>query len=344
MDIRYLSKDEIWSVGYGGTVLHTMDGGITWQEKNLSDGFLQSIDFVNDSLGYIVGNYGAGTDIIIFKTIDGGENWVADTTLSNITFASKIRFSHPELGLIGTEKGILRSTNLGNTWEFAYNSESLFTDIATIGDYAWIIHNNYVLFTNNAGNSWQDVKVYDLIPSIGWYLESIAFSDTLNGWVTMGGGKIYKTTNSGFNWSPENQISGITLNSIGFSDSKNGWAVGAGGAIIHYGENLSFVEDLNNEIYPQYYYMYQNYPNPFNASTNIEFRIPKKEFVTLKIFNILGEEVTTLVSGQLPAGNYIYDWNGSNMASGVYLYRLSVGSLAGEAEGFVETRKMVVIR
>jgi flagellar hook assembly protein FlgD len=72
--------------------------------------------------------------------------------------------------------------------------------------------------------------------------------------------------------------------------------------------------------------LYQNYPNPFNANTNIEFRIPKNEVVTLKIFNILGEEVATLVSGQLTAGSYTYEWDGSGVASGVYLYRLEVPS------------------
>jgi hypothetical protein len=85
------------------------------------------------------------------------------------------------------------------------------------------------------------------------------------------------------------------------------------------------------------YNLSQNYPNPFNPTTTIEFDLPKTSDVILKIYNILGEEVTTLVSDRLTAGSYTYDWNASNMASGVYLYRL-------EAGGFVETRKMVLMR
>jgi hypothetical protein len=96
----------------------------------------------------------------------------------------------------------------------------------------------------------------------------------------------------------------------------------------------------------------QNYPNPFNPSTTIEFDLPKTTNVTPKIFNILGEEVATLVSDRLATGNYSYDWDAGNMATGVYLYRQSVGSLttksghyvAGEAGDFVETRKMVLWR
>lgn len=81
----------------------------------------------------------------------------------------------------------------------------------------------------------------------------------------------------------------------------------------------------------------QNYPNPFNPSTIIEFDLPSTSEVSLKIFNILGEEVATLVSGRLSTGSYSYEWNAGDIASGVYLYRLEAGE-------FVETRKMVVMR
>ena len=88
----------------------------------------------------------------------------------------------------------------------------------------------------------------------------------------------------------------------------------------------------------------QNYPNPFNPNTNIEFQIPNNEYVTLKIYNLLGEEIATLVSGQLVAGSYSYNWDASELASGIYFYRLYVGSLTGEARGFVQTRKMILMR
>ena len=81
--------------------------------------------------------------------------------------------------------------------------------------------------------------------------------------------------------------------------------------------------------------LFQNYPNPFNPSTTITFTLPKTSQVKLKIFNILGEEVTTLVSGRLSAGSYSYNWDTNNLASGVYLYRLQAGS-------YVWTKKMVL--
>ncbi len=81
----------------------------------------------------------------------------------------------------------------------------------------------------------------------------------------------------------------------------------------------------------------QNYPNPFNPSTTIEFALPKTNDVSLKIFNILGQEVATLVSDILTAGIYSYDWSRpAGMASGVYLYRLEAGD-------YVETKKMILM-
>ena len=88
---------------------------------------------------------------------------------------------------------------------------------------------------------------------------------------------------------------------------------------------------------PEGYLLLPNYPNPFNPSTTIEFDLPKTSDLTLKVFNILGEEVATLVSDRLSAGSYTYEWDASNLASGIYLYRLQAGD-------YVKTRKMVLMR
>jgi hypothetical protein len=94
---------------------------------------------------------------------------------------------------------------------------------------------------------------------------------------------------------------------------------------------------LEQERIPTDFVLNQNYPNPFNPSTTIQFDLPKTSEVSLKIFNILGEEVATLVSDRLSAGSYSYEWDASHLPSGVYLYRL-------ETEDFVETKKMILLR
>ena len=106
--------------------------------------------------------------------------------------------------------------------------------------------------------------------------------------------------------------------------------------ILHDPSGASDISQQTN-IMPANYALKQNYPNPFNPTTNIEFSIPQLEFVTLKVYNILGEEVATLVSEKLSAGKYKYDWDASGLASGVYVYRIQAGD-------YVETRKMILMR
>jgi polyhydroxybutyrate depolymerase len=98
---------------------------------------------------------------------------------------------------------------------------------------------------------------------------------------------------------------------------------------------VSIIENVNKSL--NTFYLFPNYPNPFNPSTTIEFTLPKSEYVELKVYNILGKEVTTLVSKKLNQGNHTNTFDGKNLASGVYYYRLEVGN-------FVQTRKMVYLK
>jgi len=81
----------------------------------------------------------------------------------------------------------------------------------------------------------------------------------------------------------------------------------------------------------------QNYPNPFNPTTNLRFTIGNAQFVSFKIYDVLGREVSTLIHEKLSPGNHIVSWNASNLSSGVYFYRLQTGN-------FVETKKMVLMK
>jgi len=95
-------------------------------------------------------------------------------------------------------------------------------------------------------------------------------------------------------------------------------------------------ENINSNI-PISLQLQQNYPNPFNASTSIQFELPQSEYVTLKIFNILGNEIHTLIDGYKSAGTHEITFNAHNMATGIYFYRLQAGSIT-------ETKKMLLLQ
>jgi len=96
------------------------------------------------------------------------------------------------------------------------------------------------------------------------------------------------------------------------------------------------VELISNEL-PTEFNLNQNYPNPFNPSTTISFSLPEVSFVSLKVFNTLGEEIEMLVSEELSSGSYKFDWNANNLPSGIYFYKL-------QSENFVETKKMILLK
>ncbi len=93
----------------------------------------------------------------------------------------------------------------------------------------------------------------------------------------------------------------------------------------------------NESVQPVTYSLSQNYPNPFNPSTNIKFSIEKSGFVTLKVYNILGQEVATLLNKELTVGSYTYTFDASKLSSGIYLYSVQSGN-------FTQTKKMILMK
>jgi hypothetical protein len=129
------------------------------------------------------------------------------------------------------------------------------------------------------------------------------------------GGNIYAAGNSTLHYSSKVNADSIIFKLIDF--------------------NPTIVEELETEL--EYFNLHQNYPNPFNPNTRINYQIPEQSFVTLKIFDVLGKEIDTLVNEEKPAGKYKVEFDGNGLPSGVYFYQLQAGS-------FVETKKMILLR
>ena len=140
---------------------------------------------------------------------------------------------------------------------------------------------------------------------------------------------VYSTAASGMTW-------------LYYTDNSTGCTMTGGSAQANR-PNLCFVYQTgtgvgnNGTQLPSKYELSQNYPNPFNPVTKINFAIPKTAFVSLKIYNMLGKEMTTLVSDTKAAGYYSIDFNASDLSSGVYYYRL-------ESDGFIDVKKMMLVK
>jgi len=108
---------------------------------------------------------------------------------------------------------------------------------------------------------------------------------------------------------------------------------------ISQGDTLGKIPTGINRLEPSIvsFTLQQNYPNPFNPTTTISFSISSRSFVTLKIFDVMGRDVATMVSEEMSAGNYSRQWNATDFPSGVYFYRLKVGT-------FTETKRLILMR
>jgi len=93
----------------------------------------------------------------------------------------------------------------------------------------------------------------------------------------------------------------------------------------------------NTKVIPDAFTLQQNYPNPFNPSTTIRYSIPTSEIVTLKVYDVLGNEVATLINEEKSTGSYEVEFNASGLSSGIYFYKLQTNS-------FIETKKMLLLK
>jgi hypothetical protein len=153
--------------------------------------------------------------------------------------------------------------------------------------------------------------------------ESVSFTDINNG--TIAGSKIFRTTDGGTTWNQQGPA--ILIFSVKFIDANNGMAVGSNGTILRTTNGgITFIGNDNNKTIPKEFVLAQNYPNPFNPTTTINYSIPKAGQVKLTIYNTIGSKVATVVNEYKPAGNYSVKFIVSNLASGIYLYKLESGN------------------
>ncbi|MEJ2615306.1 MAG: T9SS type A sorting domain-containing protein, partial [Ignavibacteriaceae bacterium] len=180
----------------------------------------------------------------------------------------------------------------------------------------------------NAGESWKSSKC-GLSNLYG-----ISFIDKNNGIIVGGQGNILLTTDRGKVWQP--QKSGTFNDLAAVANNGSNWVVTGGfGTILK--SDYSLVSVKSNSKIPTSFGLKQNYPNPFNPSTTISYSVPYTSYVVLKVYDILGKEVATLVNEEKSAGIYRINFTANNLSSGVYFYRIQAGNYSA-------VKKFVLLR
>jgi hypothetical protein len=271
-------------------------------------------------------NRNGNNEIYYKNSNDGGVSWSTDMRLTNDPASS----TWPAISVSGLNVNVLWSDQRDG------NSEIYFKR-STNGGSIWSSENR---LTNAANNSINPCPV-----SFG-PLIAFTWSDMRTGYYKI----MYKTsTDGGLSWStdlllgPSGNTGAAVGGSIDVTDSATYviWQDNKeGNNEIYFKRNIySFpvgITPVNSEI-PEEFSLSQNYPNPFNPATDIKFSIPKKGFTKLTVYDAVGRTRAVLYNGVLSAGTYNYDFDASQLASGIYFYKL-------ESNEFSQTRKMVLIK
>jgi photosystem II stability/assembly factor-like uncharacterized protein len=329
-------------------ILKTTDGGLTWITQDILYNTyrrLVSFNFVSPQIGYCSG-YIENESGLVYKTTNGGNNWTLIKRDTLTRFYSSF-FINKDTGWVGGLKNssgaLYKTTDGGISWlsqwdttlHYEYPSSIYFVtlDIGYVTGY-----NGIIIKTINGGETWT------IQNDLSYSLTKIHFFNTLKG-VCLSSYGYYETSDGGNNWILKTVVPYMENRSLQYWDmfflnEETGWIATLSGAIFSTKDRISYIEEGHNSSgLINQYQLLQNYPNPFNPSTIITYKLNKKSVVTIKIYNVLGKEILTLINEKKEAGSYKINFNAGNLnlPSGVYFYRLITPD-------YSETKKMVLIK
>jgi len=337
----YFPDENNGYIGASGTILKTTDSGYSWLDLNppIVGKLVLYLFMIDSSTGF-----GAGSDGMIIRTTNAGTNWEFQNSGTSYALRS-IKFININTGyIVGgsyTNYIILKTTNSGNNWIIQGQSSPirLFSvDFINVNTGYTSGDGGVILKTTNGGNNWKQlISGYTDVNLISIK----ALSDNV---VYAVGGSLYnsiiiKSTDGGDKWIPQESYTNNALYDIEFTNDSTAYIVGKYGTILKTTNGGTIIVNTSRvcNYIPSSFKLFQNYPNPFNPTTTIRYDIKTKGDVELKVFDLLGRDIATLVNENQTPGTYEVVFDATSLPSGVYLYKLITGD-------FVETRKMVVIK
>jgi photosystem II stability/assembly factor-like uncharacterized protein len=316
----------------GDGVFRSSDGGAIWQQCTMTAG-LETRDVKIKANTIYVSTYDQG----LGKSTDNGDTWsgASSSVPEDNCGAFNITNNGTLLLAVKGSGGIYRSTDDGASWNITNMNQSpeVYSLTVAVNNYIFAAtadeNHDGIYRSTNDGATWTKIKS----DNNEYYMEGVATSDGKIYLGAMGIG-IFSTSDYGATWDLHAQ--GFQ-NLIGFA-----LAIGIDGTIYS-----TTVEDVYkstgttgvgyNELSINDFQLAQNYPNPFNPSTTISYSLPVQHQVSLKVYDVLGNEVASLVNEEQNAGSHSINFSAAQLSSGIYFYRLNIGN-------FSETKSMILIK
>jgi photosystem II stability/assembly factor-like uncharacterized protein len=357
--IFFLDDSLGWTAGNPGLILSTKNGGLWWtQQPSPYSTSLGDIRFFNPQVGLCVGDSG-----LIMKSRDGGSNWrvIQSHSPSGGTLFRLFLTSDSIAYIVGDTTSsngsvILESTDRGETWtkqSISVSSGTWLEDVYFVNDsVGWTVGaNGLILHTVDGGAGKLLLTPALLEPTTG---DTLAVEDTALVWNAVPTATSYEVQialDSSFSnlVVDSKSIKDTTLtlkglyNTVLNADTKYFWHVKAmnSGGVSIFSNIWSFIvgtiTSINDPQMPKVFNLSQNYPNPFNPTTVISYSLPRNSYVTLTIYNDLGQKVETLVDEEQNPGGHSISFDASKLSSGIYFYRLQAGT-------YTQSKKLVLLK
>lgn len=355
--VFFLDNNTGWAVGGAVSIRKTTNGGANWfrQIPPAIAGVLNSVYFFDANTGIAIGRKGASSNSCLIRSTNGGTNWTeitVSTSTENELF-DQFWFD-ANTGWVCGRNFLKKSTDGGLTYTDYFSgvpptsngANALLCIYFVNPTTGWIGGSNldhYNMYkTTNGGLNW----VFQNNPVASYVypqINDIKFINANTGFAAHGtpaAGAILYTSNGGVNWTIDNGTN-TWFDCLSIYNSAMVYC-GEGTGKVYYTNILTGISNNNNNI-PDKFSLSQNYPNPFNPTTKIKFNIPPFEggqggMTTLKVFDILGKEIATLVNDKINPGTYEITFDASNYTSGIYFYSLFLNGVK------IDTKKMMLIK
>lgn len=331
--VAFVSPALGWAVGRDEDAQETLilrtEDGSTWMKSPhpTHNGLLNALFFVDTEKGWVVGTDQENDVPIILYTNDGGTHWDIQNHPVTTGWFQHVMFNNDQTGWISGRSDVtpvlLKTTNGGTTWDI--------NPAPDVSEYLEDLPKSHLDNTNEDISS--SSKVVRMV-TIGLFIVALILIFTAAATSCV----LFSSSDSGLSWLPMMAMLVAAIYSM---------APIVGNHIIGVGENeltpviikaavpTTEVDITTNDM-PGNFQLFQNYPNPFNPETIIRFDVKEPCRVVLKIYDILGREVRTLVEGDHPPGSYRVDFDTHELSAGVYFYCIQM-------KDFIDMKKMILL-